>query len=127
MEKAKVKQFPEMVVWAYNAEDKYKQVAECALLALEGYGQCVVAKQIVDNAVNALIARLMLILNKMHPIETFKYGTKDTIKVICGGSILLKSDLFLEILKRQLGWTLGGDGRQSHIEFVRPTREPQLG
>jgi len=124
---AKVKEFPEMVDWAYNAEDKYKQVAACAILAIQSYEQCVVAKQIVDNAVSALMVRLMLILNKMHPVEEFEKGTKDTIKLICGGSVLLKSDLFLNICKKELASALDGDSRNGHIEFVRPTREPQLG
>ena len=127
MEKAEVKEFPEMVDWAYGAEDKYKQVAECALLALENYEQCPVAKQIVNNAVDAMIMRLMLVLNKMHPVEVFESGTKDMIKVICGGSILLKSDLFLDIAKRQVASALDGDARRDYVEFVRPQREPQLG
>ena len=127
MKKAKVKQFPEMVDWAYNAEDKYNQVAACALLALESYGDCVVAKKIVENAVDAMIVRLILVLNKMHPVEVFNSGAKDKITVICGGSVMLKSDLFLDIVKRELAVKLKGDGRQKYIEFVRPQREPQLG
>merc|ERR1712113_120671 len=99
------------------------QVAECALLALDNYEQCSVAWQIVNNAVNAMIMRLMLVLNKMHPVEAFESGTKDKIKVICGGSILLKSDLFLNIAKRQLASALEGDGRLNYVEFVRPQRE----
>eukprot|EP01084_Bolivina_argentea_P244768 409975_1 len=128
MNKAKVKDFGAMVDWAYNAKDKYKQVAECTLLAIESYNECIVAKNIIDNAVNALILRLLLILNKMYPKETFDYNKKDNvINIICGGSILLKSELFLDLFKKQLMWKLGGDGRQTYIQFVKPQREPQLG
>eukprot|EP01084_Bolivina_argentea_P150201 262316_1 len=50
MRKAGVNEFGAMVDWAYNAKDKYKQIAECVLIALECYAQCTVAKKIIDAA-----------------------------------------------------------------------------
>merc|ERR1712228_323286 len=130
LKKSQCKKFPELVDWAYNAKDKYMKVADCALLAIQSYNECKVAQRIIDNSVNALIMRLLLILDKMHPIKSFEFdkmNEQDAINVICGGSILLKSDLFLNLLRKKLNWKLGGDGRQCFIKFVRPKREPQLG
>lgn len=128
IEKGKVKQFPELVDWAYKAKDPHAQISELAKMAMDNYDKCKVAKQIVDNAVMALIKRLLLILNKMYPCDKFDYDSKENeINIICGGSIMLKSELFLDLLRTQLMWKLGGDGRQTYIKFVKPTREPQLG
>eukprot|EP00483_Globobulimina_turgida_P010376 UN10396 len=80
MNKSGVKEFGSLVDWTYNAKDKYKQVAECALLAIESYNECLVAKQIIDNAVSALLIRLLLILNKMYPKESFDYDKYEDIK-----------------------------------------------
>jgi len=140
--------FASIIGWAYAEGDKYARIAQFARVALDEYASCAKAKDIIDRAVDALVERVIIILDKLCPIQTqmqneneieienhngstsldFKSSYNRTpIKIALGGSILLLSDLFLNLFAKKLMWTLGGDGRQTLIQLIRPEMAAEVG
>ena len=144
-----ISKFDEIIDWAYKGvdfkngniqnvqdvenkednnttSDSYERVAKLAKLAIENYSQDKVCEKVINSAISNLIRQLIIVMDQVYP-KSQVLESKNSVNIICGGSILTKTDVFLNIFEKQLRYTLGGDSRQAFLKFIRPKIQADVG
>ncbi|ETO10721.1 hypothetical protein RFI_26655 [Reticulomyxa filosa] len=156
MKQLNLTQFNEVIGCVYDKnKDNYACVASLAPLALTHYGDCKIAKGIVDQSVEQLVKRILLVIKNMYGIkdsdchgnekkteeegkekEERGKGAEDKpslhtkqqkVSIICSGSLLTKSPLYFELVKKQLNWMLGHNPLQSYLNWIIPHHPAEYG